>query len=127
MTVPWINEDELQYLCSFQCVLCGLPFFQNHHIDGNHANNNPDNWVILCQLHHDLASRDLQVQDTLTRKYTPELLKNQRRRHIENCLFRRFGYFGTGPVEADMEVGLPVGNNPNKVLLARTIKWLNER
>jgi hypothetical protein len=126
--VPWANEDELLYLCSFQCILCGLPLIQNHHIDGNPANNDPDNWAILCQMHHDLANRDLQVQETHTRKFTPELLKDQRKRHIENCLFSRFGYSGIpAPMETDVELGLPVGNDPNRVLLKRTIRWLNER
>jgi hypothetical protein len=127
MTVPWINEDELLYLCSHLCILCNQGLIQNHHIDGNPSNNDPDNWVILCQFHHDMANRDLQVQETHTRKFSPELLKVQRKRHIESCLFSRFGYSGIAPMEADMEVGLPVGNYPNKILLVRTRKWLNER
>lgn len=127
MTAPWTSQGELEYLCCHQCILCGSPLTQNHHIDGNHNNDDPENWVLLCAPHHDLAQRDLQVNGTLTHKFTPERLKEQRRRQIESCLFSRFGISGIAPVEVDVNVGLPVGDDTNRPLLERARKWLNEQ
>jgi|WetSurMetagenome_2_1015567.scaffolds.fasta_scaffold08159_5 hypothetical protein len=122
--VPWTTDAELLYLCSFQCTLCGVPLFQLHHIDGNHENNNPDNWTILCQLHHDLANRDLQVAETHTRKFTGELLKNQRKRHIESHLFSRFGIDIVANGKINEELRVTEEQAENSTLIKRTKIWL---
>jgi len=108
------------YLCSSQCILCGSPLIQLHHIDGNHENNEPDNWAFLCQLHHDLANRDLQVNETHTRKISPELLKDQRKRHIECHLYSRFGISIVANGQIKEIDDSAQGNN----LIGRTKKWL---
>jgi len=128
MPVPWITEDDLIYLCSSQCTLCGSILFQKHHIDGNNTNNDPDNWTILCQPHHDMANRDLQVNGTHTRKYSRDMLKKMRYIHIQSHFFNRFGdsVINTGEITENTEEIEKVENAETKSLLKRTREWLSQ-
>jgi hypothetical protein len=135
MPIPWTNENELFYVCGYKCTLCGSILIQKHHIDGNSNNDVPDNWTVLCQPHHDLANRDLQVVDTHTRKLTPAILKEQRKRHIESFYFNRFGWSRidmTGEIEEQLDIPAQAEENQdpaeqNLPLLQRLINWLNEK
>jgi hypothetical protein len=41
------------------CVICGFPYSDVHHIDKDHNNNRPDNLISLCPNHHRMVHRNL--------------------------------------------------------------------
>lgn len=53
------------------CCVCQRPRVQLHHIDGNSANNDPENIAALCLDHHDMAS----MQTGLTKKLQPDQIR----------------------------------------------------
>ena len=127
--VPWTTEEELFWLCCFQCTLDGRREFQKHHLDGNSNNDVPENWTVLCPNCHTLAQRDLQVAGTMTRKYSPPLLTKARELAIEACLV---GRFGTLPYVNENErineqLGRPVDRLDNSTLIENALSWLHSR
>lgn len=84
------NEDEVLFKSRVMCTICALAGRQNlnvqvHHIDGNHSNDELDNLIVLCHDHHTKAQIDLEIQQSMNRKLTPELLKRFRDAWIESC------------------------------------------
>lgn len=61
------------------CTIChsaeSSNLVQIHHIDGNHDNDDLDNLTLLCIIHHKKAQDDLQLSNSMTRKFTSERLK----------------------------------------------------
>ena len=126
-SVPWTNEDELLFLVGFKCTVDFQRGPQKHHVDGNRNNDNPDNWTILCPNCHDIATKDLQVDNTMTAKLSPDRLRQFRRLAIEACVYGRIGTTRLVPENQAIspELGLPAQRVQNPSLIERTLRWLN--
>lgn len=75
----------------FGCVLCGLAFYQYHHVDPPYAEarlHNPDGITLLCGSCHDQVTRGVISDDTVRRAM-----------HNPTCLQKgySFGCFDMGP------------------------------
>jgi len=125
--VPWTNADELLFLCCNKCTIDAQRGVQKHHIDGNHQNDVPDNWTMLCPNCHDQATKDIQVKQTLTMKLTRVRIKEFRRLAIQACIYARIGTIQPKSENDEIkeELGRPVDKLLNSQLIGKTIRWLN--
>jgi hypothetical protein len=57
--IPDPLQREVRQRCGFGCVLCGLPLYEYHHMDGRPQNNDPSNITLLCDKHHKEATNGL--------------------------------------------------------------------
>jgi hypothetical protein len=126
--VPWANEEELRWLSSLKCTICGAENIQIHHLDGDHDNNDPDNWTLLCGNCHDRAQRDLQVKGpTMSTKLTPERLKTCRRFAIEAHMVRMLGDLTIGSENETIPATARIYVRRTSMRLTQNvISWLNE-
>jgi len=60
---------------------CGNRGHEIHHIDGNNINNDLDNLVFLCDIHHDDATIVLSKAKRLIKRFTPAQVKIARDKH----------------------------------------------
>jgi hypothetical protein len=127
--VPWSTENELIWLCCYQCTLDAAKEIQTHHIDGDRNNNDPDNWTVLCANCHAIATTHLQAKGTMTIKYTPDRLKEARLLVVETCLTRRLGNDTQVQIVNENEKinekpGRTADESVNSRLIRKTLLWL---
>src|SRR5260370_24974102 len=79
--IPQGMADELLVSCNHSCCICHEFGVIIHHIDGNPANNDPDNLIPLCPTCHGRVSPTY----PLTRGFTPEQLRRYRGNWTEQC------------------------------------------
>lgn len=84
-TIPVETEQEILYRADLQCCVCNRRGAHIHHIDGNPANNDFDNLVLLCFQHHD----EVEKKGGIRRKLSPDLLKRYRDEWYDRVRIRR--------------------------------------
>lgn len=57
--IPAEVQREVRRRCGFGCVLCGLPIYQIHHIEGDPTIHNPKDMALLCPNHHEMEKKGL--------------------------------------------------------------------
>ena len=82
--IPRETADELLVNCKHSCCICEHWGVEIHHIDGNPANNDPDNLIPLCgncaKMVHVPFPPEARIQG-----YTQEQLKLYRKKWMEKC------------------------------------------
>jgi len=69
------------------CAICGKPYVQIHHIDGNENNNNEDNLIVLCANHHAEAEMSKKGRG-FTAILTPERLRLYKEKQKQELIYR---------------------------------------
>jgi hypothetical protein len=64
-------EDEILFRNRMKCCVCHKHGVNIHHLDENPANNNLDNLIVLCQIHHD----EVHKKGGLTKNWPSGVLK----------------------------------------------------
>jgi len=72
--IPVKIKQNVMYDSLFSCAICQIKGAHIHHIDKNNSNNDPDNLVLLCQIHHDEAH----TKRELSLNLTPERIRDFR-------------------------------------------------
>jgi hypothetical protein len=83
--VPQETADDVMYKSDRLCPVCGELGHQIHHLDENPSNNDPDNLMLLCFIHHDEATS----KKKLSRKLSAGLLRKYRNEHYEKIVLKR--------------------------------------
>ena len=79
--IPKKIKDELLVKCMGRCCICHFPIVQINHLDGNAANNDPDNLIPLCPNCHALTH----TRQHMTQNITADQLKLYRDRWFAAC------------------------------------------
>ncbi len=58
-------QREVRQRCGFGCVLCGLPIYQIHHIEGDPTVHDPRDMTLLCPNHHEEENKGLITKDQI--------------------------------------------------------------
>jgi len=76
--IPLPIQREVRQRCGFGCIICGLPLWEYHHIDGwtNVQEHKADEITLLCDKHHREATSGLLTREQIIQaNSTPYNLK----------------------------------------------------
>jgi hypothetical protein len=85
LQIPEPLKQTLLYESGFACVVCQCRGAHIHHINENNRNNDLDNLVVLCQIHHDEAHTRHQLSQNLT----PNRLREFKARWLDHIRSER--------------------------------------
>jgi hypothetical protein len=92
--IPAETRDKLLVSCRHSCCICHEQFVIIHHVDGNAANNDPDNLIPLCRNHHTIVHLKT-TPEAGVQSITPKQLKLYRDDWIRQCSSIPSSFFTT--------------------------------
>ena len=83
--IPKPLKHKIMYESQYVCSVCQRQACQIHHIDGDNSNNQEDNLIVLCSIHHDEAHTKRQLSQNLN----VDALRNAKKSWEEQVLAKR--------------------------------------
>lgn len=102
--IPTTTSDELLYLFDRTCCVCQDPNkgTQIHHLDGDPANNEPENLAVLCLQCHDDATK----KGGFTKSLSVGLIRKYREYWLQRVQHKRLIAADIDPVKGKAEEGV---------------------